>query len=410
MMSQSFLSIKEVAEQLGVEYKTVYRLIRKGRLPAAKIGNVYRLRPSDVDAYVEQQIELTRQEALREQAEAAAQPLSIRCDRCLRLVKDENGIGGVCEEAGCEAIVCTVCWDDEGARFCRHHEPTPAEKLAAARAARAAGEIPVLVTAVEARRRELNFRDRFDRKLRALSELSDPAGGEPIRVGDWAKLHTAADEAVQLAGLLGGERPDRSRVARLPINVRSRYVIPGGRGRSGLVLEARSFSHLSLYAQAGFDTAPATAGELMDLLLACVSEAEAADVVIVAGLGSTTGWEAEAVALVRGDARGEAWAHRLVFPCLVDLESRATYTAPDHPLLETYVPLFALPLPEEEVAAVERYVRQTITQQSSLTEEEIREATGVSSGAVITAFQRLVAAGGYLIEEVEGVGRVIARL
>lgn len=63
----SYLSVKDVAQQLGVDIKTIYRLIRKGDLPAGKIGNVYRLRQSDVDSYVERQFERTRQEIMQEE-------------------------------------------------------------------------------------------------------------------------------------------------------------------------------------------------------------------------------------------------------------------------------------------------------------------------------------------------------
>jgi len=42
----------EVAEQLRVSTMTVYRLIKSGELPAAKISSSYRLREEDVDAFL----------------------------------------------------------------------------------------------------------------------------------------------------------------------------------------------------------------------------------------------------------------------------------------------------------------------------------------------------------------------
>jgi excisionase family DNA binding protein len=47
------LTPSEVAEQLRVSTMTVYRLIKSGELPAAKISSSYRLRAEDVDAYLE---------------------------------------------------------------------------------------------------------------------------------------------------------------------------------------------------------------------------------------------------------------------------------------------------------------------------------------------------------------------
>ncbi len=42
----------EVAQQLRVSTMTVYRLIKSGELPAAKISSSFRLRESDVDEYL----------------------------------------------------------------------------------------------------------------------------------------------------------------------------------------------------------------------------------------------------------------------------------------------------------------------------------------------------------------------
>ena len=47
------LTPNEVAEQLRVSTMTVYRLIKSGELPAARISNSFRLRAEDVDAYLE---------------------------------------------------------------------------------------------------------------------------------------------------------------------------------------------------------------------------------------------------------------------------------------------------------------------------------------------------------------------
>jgi excisionase family DNA binding protein len=47
------LTPNEVAELLRVSTMTVYRLIKSGELPAAKISSSFRLREADVDAYLE---------------------------------------------------------------------------------------------------------------------------------------------------------------------------------------------------------------------------------------------------------------------------------------------------------------------------------------------------------------------
>ena len=47
-----FLTVAEVADLMRVSTMTVYRLIKSGELPAAKISSSFRLRESDVDAYL----------------------------------------------------------------------------------------------------------------------------------------------------------------------------------------------------------------------------------------------------------------------------------------------------------------------------------------------------------------------
>lgn len=47
-----FLTVAEVADQLRVSTMTVYRLVKAGELPAARIGRSYRIRRADVDAFL----------------------------------------------------------------------------------------------------------------------------------------------------------------------------------------------------------------------------------------------------------------------------------------------------------------------------------------------------------------------
>lgn len=46
------LTVAEVAATLRVSNMTVYRLIKNGDLPALRVGKNYRIRESDVDAYL----------------------------------------------------------------------------------------------------------------------------------------------------------------------------------------------------------------------------------------------------------------------------------------------------------------------------------------------------------------------
>ncbi len=55
-MSQRLLTAAEVADQLRVSTMTIYRLIRRGELPAVRVGRNYRVRDEDLTAYLEAQI------------------------------------------------------------------------------------------------------------------------------------------------------------------------------------------------------------------------------------------------------------------------------------------------------------------------------------------------------------------
>jgi excisionase family DNA binding protein len=47
-----FLTVAEVAGMLRVSTMTVYRLIKGGQLPAARVGKSYRVSEEDVDRYL----------------------------------------------------------------------------------------------------------------------------------------------------------------------------------------------------------------------------------------------------------------------------------------------------------------------------------------------------------------------
>jgi len=47
------MTVEQVAAYLQLNKLTVYRYIREGRIPAARLGKAYRIRKSDVDAFLE---------------------------------------------------------------------------------------------------------------------------------------------------------------------------------------------------------------------------------------------------------------------------------------------------------------------------------------------------------------------
>ena len=55
MIDESFLTTDEVLEYLQVNLRTVYRLIKAGKIPAVRVGRQWRFRKSDLDAWLEGQ-------------------------------------------------------------------------------------------------------------------------------------------------------------------------------------------------------------------------------------------------------------------------------------------------------------------------------------------------------------------
>ena len=87
MIDDTFLTTDEVLEYLQVNLRTVYRLIKAGRIPAVRVGRQWRFRKGDLDAWLDSQ----RRGATAPVAPAAPQPLDGAGQRVL-VVDDEESI------------------------------------------------------------------------------------------------------------------------------------------------------------------------------------------------------------------------------------------------------------------------------------------------------------------------------
>ena len=104
MGDDEYLSIEEAAERLSVDYKTIYRLVRAGEIPAARIGRVYRIKGSDLDEFFER---------------SKAVQMGVVCSLCGETILSVLGIAGACEE--CEAPLCVKCVKVGKAVLCKEH-------------------------------------------------------------------------------------------------------------------------------------------------------------------------------------------------------------------------------------------------------------------------------------------------
>ncbi|MBN2590030.1 MAG: helix-turn-helix domain-containing protein [Sedimentisphaerales bacterium] len=111
------LSIEDIAEILGLEYKSIYRLIRSGELPAARIGRVYRVNEADLASYIESQKQALHEETTGQKLFAQRE---VRCGSCGQRIVSELGIAGRCEV--CQAALCAECFGIKKEKCCKAHQ------------------------------------------------------------------------------------------------------------------------------------------------------------------------------------------------------------------------------------------------------------------------------------------------
>ena len=406
-MTTSFISIKDAAEYIGVDYKTVYRLVRSGELPAGKIGGVYRIRQVDLEQFFERQ---KRQLAGDEWTPVSAGAIDLlKCGRCFRIIPTEDQIGGPCRRAddGCEAMLCQNCWEQHPDRACDAHQVTLADQLAVARDQLRAGQLTLIVTALEARQREQAFIARFDRKVREIDRVRHPLDGQVSAIADWDAIRRVSDETAALMEYLRIGYLDKRVADRLPLNVALSFQIAGKANRAGLGLAVQVLSNLAVHARDGFATQPATVEELQSRLQQAIETAEVDKAAVILGLASTSGWDKAALEMISANVQGGSFTHRLVMPCLIDLlNGTVTHNTLDE-RLKPFAGLFTPVLAEEEIERIARSIQEILLLRESLSLAEVMRDAPASEDIARQAFERLTRTGQFEAQEIERVGTVI---
>lgn len=99
------LSIEQAAEVLGVDYKTVYRLVRSGEIPAGRVGRIYRIQQADLEAYFEN----TKRTVAAESGRDLIPLAGLRCCVTGKRIVSELDIGGYASDTG--EPICQAEWD-----------------------------------------------------------------------------------------------------------------------------------------------------------------------------------------------------------------------------------------------------------------------------------------------------------
>jgi excisionase family DNA binding protein len=92
MIDESFLTTEEVLEYLQVNLRTVYRLIKAGKIPAVRVGRQWRFRKRDIDAWLESQRPRGSRAGAATQAPARPAPSSAGGRPRVLVVDDEAAI------------------------------------------------------------------------------------------------------------------------------------------------------------------------------------------------------------------------------------------------------------------------------------------------------------------------------
>jgi len=462
VVEKKLLTLEQAAELLGVDYKTVYRLVRSGQIPAGKVGRVYRIAPDDLKAYFEGQKRRQRDEArsgavaagafncagcgrsylsrlsVGGECEVCGEPLCTdcwsalgrrrcrahetaagdpsnrtggtrsACGRCGRPFSRDWQAAGGCQEPGCGAPLCDRCWADEDDRFCEQHSARGVGRDAVIRTLRDAGK-PV-VEASQARAAEVGFIKRFEEGTLGLSEFVDPTTGRTAAAAECEREHSTADQAERVRGLLkDGLGLDEIR-SRFPTRAVSRYEVRT-RARRGpalnVTLEARCRARLEQFAKSGFDHEPMTLTDLNAVLESAIAEAEQAGRALILVVGSPTGWAKDAVRHIAGGRR--AFRHRLVAVALWDLREDVVHVQADDGKLDGYLDLVAPAAAADAFERVAEYVKKRLVRREAVAVAEVMERLELGRRTVTTAFNRLGAEREYVVVSADDIGTVISR-
>lgn len=397
----NLLRIKEVADLLGVTTRTVYRRIWAGELPATKLGGLYYIKRTDLDALMQgglQKIEETSSENL------------MKCGVCLRVLRSPDQVAAKCAAQGCEALICKRCASDGHLR-CRNHRADTGERLAQAQSALETGEISLLVRGSQARLREMNYLNRIRGRLARIETLVHPKSSALLSINTWEGLLTQGDERAELLRLKGKVLLDTKDTAELPLNAWILYRIPQMKEQVALPLDiqVRVLSRLPKMVADGFDTLAYNQDELSRMLVKLSDSLSAEATFRVVVLAATCGWDGQARRVVIGSAEkgnGSAFSHPNLLLYLYDLETNELIYQSGDSRLGQYAELFKPILLTEEVADVKVSIENLLisTGHTSLTLQDAAKALPYAEWVIKESFLDMEKSGRYRVVDLADLG------
>ncbi len=421
---QKYLTLEESAERLGVDYKTVYRLVRAGELPAGRVGRIYRVRTEDIDAYFERQ-----QRQVAEEARALRPVKSQRCGACNSEMLSELSVGGSCTRCG--RGICQACWAVRKIKHCSDHsspdEPKPlheddeedegqmphsnakakgGEKVSKVKKSRETPQQAVerlkstgapALTAGDAALAENTFLRTFSQRIEHIEELPDPLTGRTISLRQARVRH---------------EIHPKDGNSSAPDNAVSRMVLRAGgwgKPKTCLVLEAGFVTRLELLMQQGYDGAPIGEGELTPLLDDIADRARKKECFHVAVIASPTGWAPESVMRITDRNHSRAFHNKYAAVALIDLHKDFAHLDESDSRLFAFWPLMAPARYAEEVERCAAILSDMLLERNSIKLPDAVRACKSHKEFLLAAFKKLADEGDFAVDELDDIGTVISR-
>jgi excisionase family DNA binding protein len=398
-LDPEFLKIGDAARYFGVARRTIYRRIWSGELPASKIGGLYFIRKSDIEALILR--------GHNKPDDKVDEIDFLRCGSCLRVLLDESQVAVFCAHEGCNEPICSRCYI-EGIANCTHHVPSWSDRITDARRRFASGEVPVFVTASEARLREINYINRLKIRLSQIHTLLHPLSEEALNISNWDKIIQEGDQRVDVLRLSGKVALDEYSIAQTPLNPWLLYNIPPAKGSKvgGLDLYIHAISHLPEMVRWGFDTSQFQVEELVQWVSRVADEAQKNQTYRFVVLSSTTGLsESAREAILGASARsGSAFLHQWITLYLYDMERGTLVFSPTAKWAASYAELFIPLSHSEEIEEIVNLVEnhRALISYGSLTMSELQREMAYKPESIRQAFERLLTTGRYELLEMSG--------
>jgi len=448
------MSIEQAAEIMGVDYKTIYRLIKTGDLPAAKIGRIFRIRESDLHSYFDRQVEQVKKTA-QEQVPFAQQEIRcgfcgnrifsslsvaqyceicslpicincytlkkirfcsehiqtsppeekktrIKCGRCSRLIVGSARFLIKCREPGCEELLCRVCSLLPQDPYCKKHRRTKSKTENVLKEAIEMGKD--VIPCSDAREKELALIRDMKTRLSCPLTLLDPMSQLEF-VTTRVKTDIRENNAIRDMANLRGKRGDTAAIPdTYPLNesLAARYSVKvGPLKKNTVIVEARVFSRLEPYAEQGFDADPVKASELGELIDGEIKSASKSKYFKALLIASPTGWDKNAVALIAGSKNKKGFMHNQFCIYLIDLKTGELYYNQGDDKTIPFLAIFTPEKLEDYICEARDYVQGKMENQTSLTLGAAVRESRISEWILKRAFSELSQSPDYRLDIID---------